>query len=224
VDCGENTCVDGYCSAVKPGGDEGGEGPYKKHWLSLTVGMDLMPMSGTDLCNIDAGYSESYGIQCYDPANQRVNVPGASIQQGVVPGQLRVKLGYDYALMERLSLGARVGMAFLNTHPTGINEPAFLPIHAEARGTYHFTSLAKGGIRPSLYAAVGFGEANGKIVAGSTQIYKVAGRIFAAPGGSLAYMFTPNMGVAADVQLMLLFPAGGLAIAIHPALSFTYGL
>lgn len=225
ADCGENSCVDGYCSALAPGGDEGGAGPYKKHWFSLTAGMDLMPLSGTNLCSSTTGYDQSYGIQCYDALNQRVYVEGASIGQGgVTPGQLRVKLGYDYALMEHFSVGARVGMAFMNTHPTTIGEPAFLPLHLEARGTYHFTSLAKKGLRPSLYAALGFGEANGKLVANTTQIYKVAGRIFAAPGGSLAYMFAPNMGISADVQLMLLFPAGGLAIAIHPALSFTYGL
>lgn len=231
ADCGENSCIDGYCSAVTSGSEDGSS-PFSRHWFSLGVGLDLMPLGGNDLCN--GSFSESYGIQCYNAQNEYTTVDNVNIEQGVAIGQIRIKLGYDYALFDKLLLGARVGFAFMNTHPSAIGVQSFLPIHIEGRATYSFTSLTNAGLRPSLYLAGGMAEADAKLVAPSTdpdtggatetQIYKVTGYGFFAPGGSLGYMFAPNMGVSADVQLMLLFPAGGVAVAIHPGLSFTYGL
>jgi len=186
--------------------------------------MDLMPLGGNNLCGQSEGYDVSYGIQCYTDGAVRAYPEGVNIGTGMAPGQLRVKLGYDFAVTHHLTLGARAGLGFLNTHPAATGEPAFLPVHVEARATYVFTSLSHQGLRPALYAAGGFAESNARLVAGDTQVYKVAGRIFAAPGGSFGYYFAPNMGVNLDVQLMLLLPAGGLAMAVHPALNFTMGL
>lgn len=221
-ECDTGSCVDGYCSAVS--GSDGAGGPFKRWWLGVTVGMDLMPLGGENLCSASEEFDVTYGIQCYNAAGERTQLENVNIGTGAAPAQLRAKLGLDYAATHHLLLGVRLGAGFLNSHPSAQNEPAFLPIHAEGRVSYSFTSLGHEGLRPVLYVAGGFAESNARLVAGDTQVYKVAGRIFAAPGGQFGYYFSPNVGINADVQLMLLFPAGGMAIAIHPALNFTYGL
>lgn len=222
AECETGACVDGYCSAVSTGDKEAG--PYKKHWLSLDVGMDFMPLGGDNLCGANEGFKESYGIYCYNLAGESVAPEGVNIKSGIGPGQLRIKLGYDFAVLPVLQLGARVGIALLNTHPRAVGEVGFLPLHAEGRATWAILGLSKAGIRPSLYVAGGIGEVNAKLVAADTRVYKLAGRMFAAPGLKLEYMFSPQMGIGLDTQLALLFPEGGIAIALHPALNFTYGL
>ncbi len=220
-ECSTGACVDGYCSALAEGKEAG---PFKKHWLSLSVGMDLMPLGGDNLCGADQGFKDSYGIYCYNLAGESVTPENVNIQPGIGPGQLRIKVGYDFAVLPMLQLGIRAGVSFLNTHPRAVGEVGFLPLHVEGRATWAILGLSKAGIRPSLYVAGGIGEVNAKLVATETRVYKLAGRIFVSPGLKLEYMFNPQMGIGLDTQLALLFPAGGMAIAVHPALSFTYGL
>jgi hypothetical protein len=183
-----------------------------------------MMLGGNNLCGANEDFETSYGIQCYDPAGARTEPENVNIGSGAAQGQIRIKVGYDFALTEKFSAGLRGGFAFLNSHPAAQGEPAFFPVHIEARGTYNFLSLGKKGLRPAVYGAVGFGESNAHLTAGTTDIDKLAGRIFLAPGGSLGYMFSPNVGLNADVQLMLLIPNGGFTPAIHPSLNFVYGL
>lgn len=221
-ECDTGSCVDGYCSAVS-GGDA--PGAFSRHILSFAAGLDLMPVAGVaNLCGADEGFGDSYGIQCYDTESNRSFPEGVDVGAGAAPAQLRLKLGYDYAITQHILFGARVGFAFLNSHPSAANEPAFLPLHIEVRGAYNFTSLAKKGLQAGLYLGGGFAESNAKLVVEETEIYKVAGRAFGALGGTLGYAFAPNVAVNLDVQGMFLLPAGGITPVVHPALSFVYGL
>jgi hypothetical protein len=222
-ECPTGACVDGLCSALSSGG--GAEsGDLKKHWLSFTVSMDLMPYGGNNLCGASEDYDVTYGIQCYNSAGERIQPEGIDIRSGLVPGQLRVNLGYDFAFTPHMQLGARLGVGFLNAHPTAEDDVPFLPLQAAGRFTYTFTPLTKTGLRAALYAEGGLGEVNAKISTDNVRVYKVAGRLYGAPGGTFGYAFAPNMSLNADVQLAILFPAGGAAISIRPGLNFVYGL
>ncbi len=225
ADCDTGSCIDGTCGVT--GESDAPSGPFKRNWLSFTAGMDLMTWGAAqDFCNDNNQFDETYGVRCYDASGQRVSQTGVDLDAGgIVPAQLRLKLGYDYAIIDHLRLGLRLGFAFLNTHPKETSA-SFLPIHVEGRVTYTFTSLSKGGFRPSLYAAGGLAESNGKVSTDTgIDMYRIAGLIFAAPGLNLGYAIAPNMDLSLDTQAMLLFTSGAsMAVVIHPALNFTYGL
>ena len=169
-----------------------------------------------------------------DRVSDREDVGTANGGVGFTPGQMRIKLGYDFAITHHFTVGARVGFAFLNTRPKPDNYPeegSFFPLHLAVRAGWTFTSLAKAGFRPVLYIEAGGAESDGHVKDHSSveetrhiDMYKVGGFFFAAPGLTLGYAIKPNMSVNLDVQYMLLFPSGGMAGSIHPALSFVYGL
>jgi hypothetical protein len=204
--------------------------------------MDLMPYGGSELCTNDR--YETYGIRCYspDPADEskqirvedRPDVGTANGGVGVTPGQMRLKLGYDYAITHHLVVGARLGLAFLNTRPKPTNYPnegSFLPLHAALRVGWTFTSLGKKGFRPNLYLEGGVAESNGRLKDHSSaeptrhvDVYKIGGLIFFAPGIQVGYAITPQLSVNVDFQYMLMFPSGGFAQALHPGLNVVYGL
>ncbi len=220
ADCETGSCVDGFCSALSTGGSSASAGPLKKHWISFSAGIDAGTIGGEALCS--QGRQEGYGTFCYDeslsPAVPVVSPTGYDVDgSGFAPGQMRLKVGYDRAVTSHIQVGLRLGVSLLNVNPR-----SFIPVHAALRGTYAFTSLARMGIRPSLYLAAGYAQSNLKLKIGDVGLYKISGDIFAAPGGTLAYQFSPEMAVAADVQFMILFPDFGTVI--HPALSFTYAL
>ncbi len=229
-ECDTGACVDGYCSALAdPGGDSANQ--FKKHWLSLTAGMDFVTYGGEQLCT-DAR-ADTYGTKCYayDPVSRYkgndIGTAGGGV--GFAAGQLRIKLGYDYAITHHLTAGVRLGVAFLNTRPKVEGESPFIPLHAAARLGWTFTSLSHSGFRPTIYLEAGYGESDGHSKATSNgglevDLYKLNGLIFAAPGVQLGYAVSDNLAINLDAQFMLMFPTGGLGQTIHPALNLTYGL
>ncbi len=222
AECSTGSCVDGLCSAVRDGG--GDAGPFKRHWLSLTAGMDLMYIGGDDLCSEER--RGNYYTYCYSNDGAYAGTydgfpEGVDVGTGFAPGQIRAKLGYDYAITHHILVGIRATAAFLNTHRGASDTPNFFMPHLEARGTYTFTSLSHDGIRPSVYLAGGLAGVDGKLVTGSTEVYKLAGNQFVSLGGAVAYNFSETTGVGLDVQFMIPLPQ--IATVLHPALSFTQG-
>lgn len=223
AECDTGSCVDGKCAAG--GGDDGPSGPYATHWLGLDVGYDLVTMGGPDLCQ--ASRDTNYGSQCFDSATglpfetpdgfADPTRPGTSAA-GFAPGQLRIKLGYDFAITENLTIGARVGLGLLNTRPS------FVPVSAEARVTYNFTSLASAGLRPFVYVGGGLYETNGYLGSLGVDVYKFnSPPIAITPGLGLMYAINPNMGVKLDVSALLTL-APSVGFGLSPSLGFVYGL
>jgi hypothetical protein len=230
-DCDSGLCENSVCSSAEAPKEE--SGPFKRHWVSFDAGIDLGYLAGVGLCTTST--TDSYGTECYaedggryvsDGANGNPNdTPDDLESGGFAVGQLRLKLGYDYALTEHMLVGAKLGIAFLNNRPQ-----KFMPLHAEARFTYVFSSLSKKGFRPALGLAAGFAESDAKAggeltntSVGPVKVYKVGGTGFAAPFGSLGWAFEDNMVLRADLNFMLLFPNGGLLTVAHPSLGFSYG-
>ncbi|HSC87412.1 MAG TPA: hypothetical protein VLC09_09095, partial [Polyangiaceae bacterium] len=218
-DCDSGSCVSGKCAA---GASDAPSGPFAKHWLGVDLGFDLVymggpPPTGAGLCA--PNQETSYGTICYDAAGQPSNDLRAGAQPGFASGQLRVKLGYDLAITDHLQLGARVGLGFLNTRP------GFIPVSAEARATYNFTSLANPGFRPFAYVQAGLYEVNGHVESLGLDIYRTNKSlpIAVTPGLGFVYALNANMGLKLDVGAVLTFgPSFGFGLL--PQLGFTYGL
>lgn len=224
-ECDTGACVDGYCSALRSSSKESSD--FQRVWLSFAAGMDFLPYGGSNLCSAAEDYDVTYGIQCYDSGGDRITVDGVNIDSGLAPGQLRLKLGIDYAFTRHILVGARLGVGLINSHPRGVSdegekEVGYLPLHAALRGTYSITSLANAGFRPAVYLGVGFAEVNAKVATDDIRVYKVAGRIMGAVGLQAGYNFTPNVGINVDVQGMFLWGTA-FSFALHPGLSFSYG-
>ncbi len=234
-DCsGGEACIGGYCSVAQKDA-----GPYKKHWVGGSFGADVTFIGGNQLCSQFRadGYSTyclySDGARYVAPPNQTGN--GIEVAPaGPIMGQLRFKLSYDYALSDHMRVGAKAGVAFLNAPvpQSGIDVSPFMLLHLEGRFTYTFTSLAKKGFRPSAFLAVGLAEVSTGIPVQSTQpmddrtlyVHKRAGLLMAGGGLTIDYAINDNMAVGFDLGAHLLAASYVPSVAIHPALSFTYGL
>lgn len=164
---------------------------FPRHWVSASFQMDFFMMPGGDnVCGTerDAGWECFYGDGTYrNPLPGLAGEPGnpdgsgrGEVSSGLVPATMRVMLGYDYLMLDWLSLGARVGFAFnggpqlVTTQPstevndtgepveTEISNPAFLPVHAEGRIGIWFGS--PNGIRPHLTLAGGLAQIDAKVI------------------------------------------------------------
>ncbi len=228
ADCsGGDTCLGGYCSA----GDGGAPaGPYKKHHFGFTFGADATFLGGNSLCTTER--ANSYNTYCLNADGTRFygeNAPfSVDVDPGPSMGQLRFKLSYDYAITDHMMVGAKVGLAFLNTPGPAADQgvDSFLPIHAEARFTYVFSSLGKTGFRPAVFLGGGLAEVSTAVPVPDQDIlvHKRAGLVFLGGGGSLSYAMTENMAVGLDLGFQMLFAYYVPSVAVHPALSFSYGL
>lgn len=218
ADCGDGMKCGSAGTCESTGGESAGPaGPFAKHWLGLDVGFDLVSIGGSNLCTPDR--ITNYGSQCTDAAGNPTNVTGPGVAgAGFAPGQLRFKLGYDFAFHKNFAVGARVGVGFLNTRPS------HLPVSAEARITYTITSLANAGIRPFIYVGGGLLETNGYLQSLGVNIYKFNDPpISITPGAGLGYAIAPNMAVKLDATVIITVgPAPGFALS--PNLGFVYGL
>lgn len=224
ADCDSGSCVNGYCAADP--NDRSNE-PYAKHWLSFDIGFDLVSVGGNNLCG--AHRETGYGSQCFDSAGERYihgnnaagnplpDAPGVA-GSGLAPGQLRLKVGYDFAFSRHFSVGARVGFGFLNTRPD------FLPVSAEARITYHITALSDSGFRPYLYAGGGLGEVNGMVQSRGYNIYRFNDPpVMIVPGAGFVVALQPNLGLKFDVGAVITVgPSPGFGVL--PSIGFVYGL
>jgi hypothetical protein len=242
-DCGSGEgCFDGYCG-VKGGGST--FGPHSKHWFGVTFGADVTFLGGTQLCT--PARNESYSSYCLNADGTNYAGSEVYVDQGPAMGQLRIKLAYDYAIIDKLTVGARLGFAFVNA-PTpaagatyidtmGNPQPisGFLPLHLEARAAYTFSSLAKPGLRFNVFVNGGLMEmstaiplgpdtANGVMRGQSINVHKRGGVIGFGGGAALGYAIKPNMVVSFETGFVMLVGSYAPTVGIHPALGFTYGL
>lgn len=239
-DCkGGESCFDGYCGVA---GGESALGPHKQHWLGLTFGVDATFIGGDRICTPER--NGGYSSWCLN-GSDGTNYSGEEVEVGLGPtmGQLRVKLAYDYAPIDHLTIGARVGFAFVNTPQPALNATdgqtppqsigPFLPIDVQLRLGYTFTPLAKDGIRFGAYINGGLMEVTTSIplpadgMAGrlsDIKIHKRGGLIGIGGGAALGYAIQPHMVLSFETGIVMLLGQYAPTVAIQPALGFTYGL
>ena len=209
-------------------------GEVKRNWVTLAFSPDLAFVSGDDACTKESQASSH--LYCVRQAGTRyVGTPtlgnGDKINPGLVLSTLRVTLGYDRLIGQRITLGARLGFAF-NGAGGGAK---FLPLHAEARlgvwpGADPFAST---GVRPFFFFAAGVAQVDSKV---DVEILE-DGEACAAksPSDTSSQCTKPSKDgvleprkqtVSAYKQAGLAFAAagGGLQFAPTPAVAFHLAL
>lgn len=243
-DCpGAQVCRDLYC-VPEEDVPETPEEASKKNWLQLSFSGDLQLLQeSNDACSANAqkdgtqacffGDGTQFTGQLEDGAG------GNTVAGGFAPGTLRVLVGYDRVVAHRMTIGARLGFAFLG-HPE-FKEPeakSFFPVHAEARFAFHIADrpFETKGVRPFLFLGGGLGDVAAKVTTdvvedrgGPTEdagfqldVYQRGGPFFA--GGGVGLQYAPEADYAMNIELGVkqMFPDA--ATVIVPSLGFALGL
>lgn len=233
-------CDEGVCRA--PAKAAAAPGAFKKNWLSLGASFDVAIVAGDDdLCSL-ASQNDRGSYACFrDGGDAYRGQPqpgeGGTLSGVIRPGTLRFLVGYDRMLSGNVGLGVRAGYA-IGGGPKGYYGEAFLPVHAELRGTYVFGDepLARRGIHPYGYLAGGLGQVGAEVP--NVQVeddcdfggrpacaknqerpiitvsaYRRLGRFFGGAGFGALWLFAPGTGVYADLKVSAYFPTAGFAFA-----------
>ncbi len=175
-------------------------------------------------------------------------VPGASgrTSGGPALGTMRAFISFDYFVTSNISLGLRLGRAFGGNTA---NTVTFFPWHIEARAQYFFGKdpLATTGVKPYVMIGGGAAEFDAPVpeikVVPVDQVnncsepaadpstacrltgvkgYRLAGQGFAALGGGIWFLVSPN--IALNANLKLLFPLPTFSLGIAPEIGIKVGL
>ncbi len=236
-ECVKLSCVD---SSTVSHPEQDAEKARKRNWLSLSFSPDLtLVSSASDACSQDA---QSDGkLSCFFSGGvQYQGQPvesgtSNSLNGGIGTGTMRVMAGYDRVIGTRMTLGARLGFAFLG-YPERVDGKKFLPFHAEARFAFFFNKdpFKEKGVRPYLFANAGVAEASARVSTTvvdfdgvntnnyDLDVYQKAGPAFGGAGVGLQYAVSPGAAMVVEVAGRAMFPT--FAPVIAPALGFSYGI
>jgi len=218
-----------------------------RNWLSAALQQDfLMFSAAAGVCGPD----QPEELSCYRAGDvyrpgtaDNTAGDGGTVTGGFRLGTTRLMLGYDRVLLSNLSAGIRVGYAFGGgpTEPAGA---AFVPIHAELRGTYWFGALERGKLRAFATLSGGLAQVDssvttevvdrcadptattppcttGEVALSKVTVWKKTGTTFAGLGGGALYPLDEHSGISAELKAVLLFPSSGLSVALQAG--YTYG-
>lgn len=257
-ECKSNKCDAGKCSAseTKP--------KFRKIWIGGGVMADFVFLPSADkVCSLDKDVPvNDKGYYCTDdagkdfPARRSDDNPddlenlsireGAanSVSGGAAFSKFRILASFDYAPVEFLMLGARIGIALPMGYPGSEASKdavsAAAPwLHMEARGTFIIGKDGLGAIGPRgyVYGAFGLGsyEANVGVKVrlnqtdGSTEdkdlrAYKLQGQapLFVGIGGGVRWAFSDRAALLGGARGTLGFGKGVLP-GLAPELAIQYG-
>jgi len=231
---------------VKSEPDEPAADLGARNWLLAAVQQDFLMFSGgSGVCGPDRP-SE---LSCFRAGDtfrpgtaDNTAGSGGSVAGGFRLATTRLLLGYDRVLFSNIALGVRVGYAF-GGGPAEPNGAAFVPIHAELRGTYWFGGIQPGKLRP--YALLGGGLAQvdssvttqvvdrcpgsgqdppctvGQIALSRVTVWKKTGTTFASLGAGALYPLNEHSGISAELKASLLFPSSGMSVGLQAG--YTHG-
>jgi hypothetical protein len=148
----------------------------------------------------------------------------------------RVMLGYEFAVSQQLLIGGKVGFAFGGgpTLSTASRKGSdFLPLHAEARGTYRFGDYGSF-FRPQVTLAVGAAQVDAKEavwVADNkdpstgapygaptpvlVDVWKKTGQGFGSGGIGTFLGFGDNHGLLLEARGMFMLGSSGIAMGLQ---------
>jgi hypothetical protein len=227
-----------------------GPATYSRIWLGISGSMDFTFVpAGTDVCARDAsnnGAPVDPNWSCTSntpegtdfPSGKGENatlVPGnaGEVNNGLQPGNVRVKATFDFAITPNLLLGVAVGYV-AGAYQGGVS-PKFIPIHLEARATWIFGSepLMKSGFNVYAQLAGGAAEYDANLtvrvgqnnVAGMrpVQAWHVGGPGFVALEGGLRYAFSPRAALSLGIRGTAAFGVSFFP-AFGPDVSLQFGL
>jgi hypothetical protein len=214
------------------------------NWLSVGLQQDFLMFAGeSGVCGTERPAELSCfraGDEFRDPSVAFTAGDAGEVAGGFRPATTRLLIGYDRVLfLPNLSFGVRLGYA-IGGGPAEPNGAAFVPFHAEVRGSYSFSSIEIGKIRP--YAMVGGGLAQidssvttelvdrsptgqipvdeqGQPRASRVTVWKKTGTTFAALGGGAMYPLSDHGGITAELKAVLLFPSSGTSVSLQAGYS-----
>jgi hypothetical protein len=178
----EFICMNGSCeTGTEEGDSKSSSSSAKKNVIGLSIGLDLMLISGSDA--VCSGTDPSYVCFQRDSNKQFYGKPAAIDQTNAINGGFgvagaRVMLSYDRLLSEKLGLGlgARIGFAFggqpsrdegtkpFRGAPQG-DALGFLPLHLEGRLAYSFGNplFEQKKLRPFIFLGGGVAQVSGSV-------------------------------------------------------------
>lgn len=222
--------------------EQDGKGPDlgMRNWISAALQQDFLMFSGgSGVCGPDRPEE----LSCFRAGDtfrpgtaDNTAGSGGSVAGGFRFATTRLLLGYDRTLFPNIAVGIRVGYAF-GGGPAEPDGAAFVPIHAELRGTYWFGPIQLGKFRP--YATLGGGLAQvdssvttqvvdrcpdsnqnppcsvGQIALSRVTVWKKTGTTFAGLGAGALYPLSDHSGINAELKAVLLFPSSGMSMALQ---------
>ena len=235
-DCAQGICVSGICD-IPPEP----EAPQRKLWVGLHFGYDLAIVGGDDVCtkeSQDSGFACFEGEQQFSGSNT-LDGQGGKVNTGVLTGTQRVMLSGDYFILDKVTLGARLGYAFGGGPEAG--GFAFMPFHLEARGALWPLGLGRGVASPYVHLGGGMaqvdafievpvrycrtsldntGQCPGETVHTNMEVYRKLGQGFVGAGGGIV-LGTETVGAQLNFNFMYMLPTSGLVI--EPSLGAVVG-
>jgi hypothetical protein len=225
-------------TAAESGPAEGPSGASLHNWLSVAFQQDLLFYGQTSgVCSGADQYQcflqgQSYGGPIYPGS-------GNQLKGGVGFATKRVLVGYERVLGENLSLGAKLGFAFGGSPKATTGKgTAFLPIHAELRGSYWFGSapFASSGLRPYVGLAAGLGEVDGHVAVeyfqddagylagakGKLDAWRKTGNGFVGLHLGAAFAFAQNQQLFVELRLLQMLGASATGGAV--SLGYAFGM
>ena len=244
-------CGEGLEEVEEEHHEEGGTAPpvsvrpnekaFARVWLGISGALDFTVLpSGTDVCtrnNDSTGTPTDSNWACTSDTPEGSDFPGSKtenaslvqgkagdVTSGVQPGNVRVKLTFDYAITQNIIIGAAIG--YVAGAYSGNVSPHFVPMHIEAHAAWLFGSapLSHVGFAPYLQVAAGVGEYDANLtimvtqnnVAGSRPVeaWHVGGPGFVALEAGVRFAFSQRVGFMMGLRGTLafgtsIFPAFG---------------
>jgi hypothetical protein len=248
--CGDDGFENSFCDDASPCPDgyecEGNEchkveaavsGPSRKNWLGVAVQQDWLFLTQADnICSGTDYYCFGEGTTTYFTGTPEPEVGNNLDSTGAVFATTRILLTYDRALTSNISVGARAGFA-LGGGPAAPNGNAFVPLHAEVRGSLWFGKgvFSTTGLRPYVFLGGGMAQVDGKITPIKVRdqsaadrnaevrldAWRKTGLSFVSLGGGMGYAVSPAIMPFLEVKLMQLLGAAGTAGSLQ--LGGSYG-
>jgi len=208
------------------------------NWVSVSFQQDLLSYKDTTgVCAGAAQYQcfsqgKSYGGSIYPKS-------GDQLAGGVGFATRRILVGYERVLAENITLGAKLGFAFSGSPKATTGQgSAFLPFHAEVRGSYWFgkSPFATDGLRGYAGIAAGLMELDGHVTVeyyedargfndrnkGKLDAWRKTGNGFAGLHAGVAYGFSKQHQLFLELRVLQMLGATALGGAIN--VGYAYGL
>ena len=219
--------------------------PFSLNWIGLTIQQSFLvfgDVKGVCPAVNDAGkdVAGAAGYSCRDSQGlHRGGVyagGGNEVHGGFGIADLRFLIGYDRVLGSNLMLGARFGIALLQS-PSVVGTTAPMPFHGEAHLYYYFgeSPLLNPGIRPFVGLAAGIAEVDGKVsvvyykdhvgyennLQGRLDVWRKVGPGFAAARAGFGFPFGHFM-LNVEANIPILFNYVGVAPSIAAGLAYGF--
>jgi predicted dinucleotide-binding enzyme len=224
-------CEDNACHEIEEIPDDA---PQRKNWVSLAIQQDLLFLATTEnLCAGEDYYCFFPDSEIYYSGTPAPDVSNRLASGGFRAATTRILVGFDRVLTSNISIGARAGFA-LGGAPAAPGGNAFVPLHAEARGTLWFGRgvFNKIGLRPFAFLGGGMAQVDAKVApiwvhdqdqdsALELDAWRKTGLTFFALGAGAGYAINPALVPFVELKVMQMLGAAGTAAALQ--LGGTYG-